>query len=139
MKTLSNHLYQSLVAPGYEVFTIIKPGFLGRSQDIIEYFKGHGWTVRQMRTTQLTLKQAKELYKVHKGEDFYEDLCTYMSSGSSCAIIYKHPGQLMMDGFEVVARLKDEIRKKWGIDDCKNVLHSSDSQDAMDHESQIYF
>lgn len=139
MKTLSDHLTHTLKVPGNEVFTIIKPGFLSRTQDIIEYFKAHKWSVKQIRTTKLTTQQAKELYKVHKDEDFYEDLCDYMSSGLSCAIIYEHSGPLLDDGFKIVSVLKDKIRKKWGIDDCKNVMHSSDSFEAMEHEQSIYF
>lgn len=122
-----------------KIFTIIKPGFLDRSQDIITMFDRAGWKLSQSTIKTLTLAEAKELYKVHKDKDFYDSLCDYMSSGPSRAIIYKRIGHTNGDTFKDVAVLKDAIRESWGIDDCRNVMHSSDSMSAMEHESGIYF
>lgn len=121
------------------IFTIIKPGFLDKSQKIIDLFKARGWDVLMTTTKQLLLSQAHELYAVHKNKDFYDDLCEYMSSDRSMAIIFERPGRTDKSTFEEVKNLKDTIRKRWGIDDCKNVLHSSDSFSAMTHEMGIYF
>lgn len=124
---------------GEYIFTVIKPGFLDKAGAIIEIFKKDGWLVGQTVVKQLTLKEAHELYKVHKKEKWYEDLCEYMSSGPSRAIIYKRPGKITDDTFKSVEKLKDGIRERWGIDDCKNVMHSSDSMSGMQHEKSIYF
>lgn len=137
MKTLS--AYISDVLGRERIFTIIKPGFLQHTQYIMDMFRAEGWTESQTTIKQLTLKEAKELYKVHKDEKWYDSLCEYMSSGPSRAIIYVRPGQQDSGTYESVAALKDKIRKKWGIDDCKNVMHSSDGMSAMEHESSIYF
>lgn len=138
MKSLSTYL-ENPVLPENSVFTIIKPGFLKYSQPIIQWFEEAGWRIHKLRTTTLTLSQAHALYKVHKDKDFYEGLCEYMSSGPSMAIIYTYSG--VPDGglFEAAAKIKDGIRKKWGVDDCRNVLHSSDSMEAMKKESAVYF
>ena len=40
---------------------------------------------------------------------------------------------------EDYAKLKDEIREKYGESDMRNVLHSSDSYKNFTHESQVYF
>jgi nucleoside-diphosphate kinase len=131
-------LYEHLAGSQW-IFTIIKPGFLEHSQDIIHIFENAGWTLDQTTIKQLTLKEAKELYKVHKKEDWYDSLCEYMSSGPSRAIIYRKPGPISKDTYESVAKLKDGIRERWGIDDCKNVMHSSDCLSAAEHEKGIYF
>ena len=82
------------------------------------------------------MSEAKELYKVHAQEDFYEDLCKYMSSGLSTAmILYKKSDNVFKD-FE---KLKDKIREEYGESDMRNVIHSSDSYKNFTHESQIYF
>ena len=122
-----------------KIFTIIKPGFLNYEQDIITMFERAGWKLDRTTIKTLTRDEAKELYKVHRDKDFYNDLCDYMSSGPSRAIIYKRYGNTNSDTFKDVAVLKDAIRDSWGIDDCKNVMHSSDSLSAMEHESGIYF
>lgn len=121
------------------IFAIVKPGFLDKTEDILLIFNANGWRMAKTTIKTLTLREAKELYKVHKDEQWYDSLCEYMSSGPSRAIIFVRPGQQDKGTYESVAALKDEIRKKWGIDDCKNVMHSSDCMSAMQHELRFYF
>ena len=140
MKSLLSLLSEAITDEWSDkIFTIIKPGFLNHGQDIVAMFDRAGWKLDRSTIKTLTVGEAKELYKVHKDKDFYEDLCNYMSSGPSRAIIYKRYGNTNSDTFKDVAVLKDAIRDSWGIDDCKNVMHSSDSLSAMEHESGIYF
>lgn len=138
MKTLRQHLIQTI--PNYKsIFVVIKPGFLNIADEIIKYYKKHGWCIEKTIAKKLTIDEAKELYKVHAEESFYEDLCNYMSSDISRAFIFYKISNLKTDTFEEATILKDEIRKKWGESDMRNVVHSSDSQENMDHESAIYF
>ena len=62
-----------------------------------------------------------------------------MSSDISVGLIFEKPHQLDKKTFQEVDKIKDYIRDKWGEDDMRNVLHSSDSFSAMENESQIYF
>lgn len=145
MKSLTQHLteaFQPVLFPDPDyayVFTIIKPGFLDKAQDIIDIFAKHDWQIEAMRTTKLLRSQAEDLYSIHKDEEWYDNLCDYMSSDLSQAIIYKRLSSNRTDQFEEVAKLKDDIRNMWGIDDCRNVMHSSDSFANMEHEAKIYF
>lgn len=136
MKTIYEHVQS---APMQKIFVIIKPGFLQHSQSIIEIFKEAGWRVEKTRVKRLLLSEAKSLYKVHKEEDFYKPLCEYMSSDITRAIIFSKSGNQSKSTFDKVSKLKDEIRKEYGESDMRNVLHSSDSQEAMDYEMGIYF
>ena len=114
-------------------FMIIKPEFLHLKNQILDYLKDYGIIpIREMRKT-LTLSEAKKIYKPHAEEDFYEDLCKYMSSGDSIGFVlcnYKGADLLKM---------KDNIRKKYGVDEMRNVIHSSDSGLNVYRESKIYF
>lgn len=151
MKTLQDtykDIYESIfdnITPGTDcactnIFAIIKPEFLEHAQDIINMFKNEGWNLHKTKTKQLTQSEAQELYKVHKDKDFYDDLCKYMSSGPSMGLIFKlNYCADYKKIFADIGELKDNIRNKWGIDDCKNVLHSSDSLSAIERESKIYF
>lgn len=121
------------------IFTVIKPGFLPYTQDIIKLFESAGWKLDRTTIKQLTYDEAKKLYEVHRKENFYEELCKYMSSGMSRAIIYTRPGSVSDLTFKDSSKIKDNIRKTWGISDMRNVLHSSDSFSAMTRESSIYF
>lgn len=132
----------TLDQPFDEIFTIIKPGFLHLSGEIIKMFEENGWWVFKTVTKTLTEKQAKDLYKIHKKEDWYLPLVKYMSSGESLAIMFRKTYQKRSetkDIYKEVGELKDEIREKWGESDMRNVMHSSDSLKHMEEEKSVYF
>lgn len=114
-------------------FMIIKPEFLQYRNEILEFLKQHNIIpIQELRKT-LTLPEAKKLYKPHSKEDFYENLCKYMSSGDSIGFI------LCNFGNDDLLKLKDEIRDKYGVDEMRNAIHSSDSISNVHRESKIYF
>ena len=136
MKDLKEFLLES-TEHDKKIFVVIKPGFLDKAQEILDIYKDEGWTLKFSTIKQLLLSEARELYKVHKKQDFYKDLCDYMSSGITRAMIFTK--ETNKDEFKEASRIKDEIREKWGESDMKNVVHSSDSKENMEHEAGIYF
>jgi nucleoside-diphosphate kinase len=132
-------LLEAITTNYKRVFVIIKPGFIDKTKEILNIFKKYGWELDLTTIKQLQLSEAKALYAVHKNEDFYKDLCNYMSSGPSRAMILKKPGVLTQKTFDAIATIKNIIRDKWGESDMKNVLHSSDSYESMQNEYVIYF
>jgi len=121
------------------IFVIVKPGFENLSYTVVERFAADGWKLRRTKPKQLILSEAKRLYAVHKGEDFYDALCKYMSSDISVGMIFEKDMPMGEQVFKEVGKIKEEIRKEYGESDMRNVLHSSDSLSAMSEESQIYF
>ena len=139
MKTLLSYINESNESTqNSKIFVIIKPGFTDLSGEIIKEFKKRGFVVDKIRTKRLLLSEAKELYKIHKDEKFYEPLCKYMSSDISTAIIFRNDN-LLMSIFRVVGNIKDKIRKEYGESDMRNVIHSSDSYEHMQDEYKVYF
>lgn len=138
MESLTTYLSSNISDPMRKdhVFVIIKPGFYNLSSELFNIFTEHDYKVIKSKTKRLTLDEAKSLYKVHKKEDFYNDLCKYMSSDITMAFILKKKSDNI---FKEFAKLKDEIREKYGESDMRNVLHSSDSYKNFTHESQVYF
>ena len=118
------------------VLAVVKPGFENLLGKLCGIFKENGYTIVKTKTTRLTLDQAKQLYKVHSKEDFYNNLCNYMCSGPTTAFILKKKSDNIFDEF---AKLKDKIREDFGESDMRNVLHSSDSYKSFTHEAGIYF
>ena len=135
MKNLKEYLGEDPLKKNH-VLVVIKPGFENLLGTLCELFKQYGYKIVKTKTKRLLLSEAKSLYKVHAKEDFYEDLCKYMSSGLSTAmILYKKSDNIFKD-FE---KLKDMIREEYGESDMRNVIHSSDSYKNFTHESQVYF
>lgn len=129
MKTL----YDILEVMDKLEFVIIKPEFLRYQQEIEDILLSNGFSINKKLKKTLSLDEAMNLYKMHEKEDFYEDLCKYMSSGDSIGYILNNRKN------KDLSKLKDQIREKYGKSDMKNVMHSSDSQENVTRESKIYF
>lgn len=138
MKDLKKYLGSNMNDPlrKNHVLVVIKPGFESLLGKLLSIFKENNYTIVKSKTTRLTLDQAKRLYITHKKEDFYSNLCNYMCSGPTTAMILKKKSENIFDEF---AKLKDKIREDFGESDMRNVIHSSDSYKAFTHESQVYF
>lgn len=119
-----------------EVFVIIKPGFLKKSDEIMKTIKDKGFELIKTRTKLLTLKEAQTLYKIHKEEEWYKPLCDYMSSDISLGLLFRSKDK---DPLKKMGEIKDDIREKFGESDMRNVMHSSDSYEHMLDEQCIYF
>lgn len=120
-----------------EIFIIIKPGFLKLSDKIIKKIRENNFELKKSRTKLLTLKEARNLYRIHKDEDWYKPLCDYMSSDLSLGLLFKYNGKKNI--FKAMSSIKDEIRVEFGESDMRNVMHSSDSYEHMLDEQCIYF
>ena len=132
MKNLTEYINESIKQNTKE-FMIIKPEFCDDRNAILDFLKGYNIIpISELRKT-LTLSEAKKLYKPHSQDDFYEELCSYMASGDSIGFI------LCNYGDKPLLDLKDEIRKKFGKDEMRNAIHSSDTPLNRSRESKIYF
>lgn len=120
-----------------EVFVVVKPGFLEKSNQIIDKFARAGFRFMKMRTKQLSMGEAKRMYYVHKDEDFYYKLCKYMSSGPCLGILFDASG--IEEPFKITDELKDSIRNLWGEDEMRNCIHSSDNVENMTKEMSVFF
>lgn len=138
MKNLKQYLEYNPSDPMKKdhVLVVIKPGFENILGKLLAIFKENNYSLVKSKTTRLTLDQAKRLYITHKNEDFYSNLCDYMCSGPTTAMILKKKSDNIFKEFE---KLKDKIREDFGESDMRNVIHSSDSYKAFTHESQVYF
>ena len=66
-----------------QTLSIIKPDAVERNLDneIKEMFKNKGFNIINEKKIQITKLEAEQFYKVHETKPFYNDLCTYLSSG----------------------------------------------------------
>lgn len=139
MKKLTQYLYEAVNKPA-RIFIIIKPGFFQYAQQILEMFADEGWGIEKQKSKKLLESEAKQLYKIHKDEEWYNDLVEYMSSDITTAyILINKDLQMSHEIFDKISSLKDKIRDKWGKNESENVMHSSDSLEHMIQEQSIYF
>ena len=66
-----------------QTLSIIKPDAVERNLDneIKEIFKNEGFLILKEKKIQIEKYEAEKFYKVHQTKPFYNDLCSYLSSG----------------------------------------------------------
>lgn len=143
MKNITKFIYEHLATPeDAKAFIIIKPGFLDYADEIFKYISDKGFIIHDhTNPMKLSGEQIKDLYGCHSKEDWYDDLCKYMASGEIIAAEYvfdydKHPG---VNTISLMKEIKHHFRDKYGKDDMKNCMHSSDSLENVQREGKIIF
>ena len=129
-----------------QTFSIIKPDAVERDLDneIKEIFKNKGFNILKDKKIQIGKSEAEQFYKVHETKPFYNDLCTYLSSGPIVVMILEKENAVLGNR-ELMGATKPEeaeegtIRKKYGISIDKNSVHGSDSVDNAKIEIDFFF
>ena len=129
-----------------QTLSIIKPDAVERNLDneIKEMFKNKGFNIVKDKKIQIAKLEAEQFYKVHETKPFYNDLCTYLSSGPIVVIVLEKENAVL-DNRELMGATKPEdategtIRKKYGISIDKNSVHGSDSVENAKIEIDFFF
>ena len=66
-----------------QTLSIIKPDAVERKleNEIKEMFKNNGFIILKEKKIQIEKSEAEKFYKVHEAKPFYDNLCSYLSSG----------------------------------------------------------
>jgi len=93
---------------------------------------------------QMTQKQAKELYREHKGTDFYEPLLKFVTSGPVIVMVLEGPRAIKLVRHTIgktdpMEAESGSIRGDYGITVRKNIVHASDSVENAEREIRIFF
>ena len=129
-----------------QTLSIIKPDAVERNLDneIKEIFKKKGFSILKEKKIQIEKSEAEKFYKVHETKPFYNDLCTYLSSGPIVVMILQKENAVLANRELMGAtNPKDAddgtIRKKYGISIDKNSVHGSDSIENAKIEINFFF
>ena len=129
-----------------QTLSIIKPDAVERSLDneIKDMFKNKGFNIVKDKKIQIVKSEAELFYKIHETKPFYNDLCTYLSSGPIVVMVLEKENAVL-DNRELMGATKPEeasegtIRKKYGISIDKNSVHGSDSVENAKIEIDFFF
>ena len=129
-----------------QTLSIIKPDAVERNLDneIKQMFKDKGFQIVKEKKIQIEKSEAEIFYKVHETKPFYNDLCSYLSSGPIVVmVIEKENGILANRELMGATNPKDAvdgtIRKKYGLSIDKNSVHGSDSLENAKIEIGFFF
>ena len=129
-----------------QTLSIIKPDAVERNLDneIKDMFKNKGFNIVKDKKIQIAKSEAEQFYKVHETKPFYNDLCTYLSSGPVVVMVLEKENAILGNR-ELMGATKPEeaaegtIRKKYGISIDKNSVHGSDSIENAKIEIDFFF
>ena len=126
--------------------SIIKPDAIERNleNNIKNFFSNNSLRIVDSKKIQITKEEAEEFYKVHQSKPFYNDLCSYLSSGPIVVIILEGQNAIsenrrLMGATDPKKAEKGTLRFLYGISIDKNSVHGSDSLDNAKKEIDFFF
>jgi nucleoside-diphosphate kinase len=129
-----------------QTLSIIKPDAVERNltEKIKNIFIKNKLTIKDSKKIHITKDEAAEFYKVHQSKPFYNDLCTYLSSGPIVVMILEGDNAVILNRKIMGATNpkdaeENTIRKMFGISIDKNSVHGSDSIDNAKKEIEFFF
>ena len=129
-----------------KTLSIIKPDAVERNLDneIKQLFINKGFKIVKEKKIKLEKFEAEKFYKVHETKPFYNDLCTYLSSGPIVAMVLEKENSVLdnrklMGATNPKEAIEGTIRKKYGISIDKNSVHGSDSIENAKIEIDFFF
>ena len=126
--------------------SIIKPDATRRNITgaIVARFEEAGLRVVAQRRMQLSPQQAEQFYAVHKERAFFDDLCTFMTSGPVVVQV--------LEGEDAIAKNREvmgatnpanadegTIRRDFGESVEANSVHGSDAPETAAEEIAFFF
>jgi nucleoside-diphosphate kinase len=127
-------------------FSIIKPDATRRNLTgaITKILEESGLRVIASRRIRMTREQAEGFYAVHKERPFFNDLCTFMTSGPVVVQVLEGENAVLRNR-EVMGATNPEqaadgtIRKTYAESIEANSVHGSDSDDNARIEIDFFF
>jgi nucleoside-diphosphate kinase len=127
-------------------FAIIKPDavaskYTGR---ILQRIEDAGFTIRAMRLTHLTQKEAEGFYAVHRERPFFASLTKFMSSGPCAVMALEAPDAIkkwrtLMGATDPAKADANTLRKEFGKSIENNATHGSDAPETAAFELGYFF
>jgi nucleoside-diphosphate kinase len=129
-----------------KTLSIIKPDAVERNLigQIVSIFEKNSLTIHSIKKIKLSKKMAEEFYSVHKERPFFNDLCTYMSSGPVVVMVLEGDNAVLknreiMGATNPKDAAEGTIRNLYGISLDKNSVHGSDSKENAKIEIDFFY
>ena len=129
-----------------QTLSIIKPYAVERDliEEIKNEFKKNNFVIFKEKKIKIEKQEAEKFYQVHQSKPFYNDLCSYLSSGPIVVMILERENAIsenrkLMGATDPSKAEEGTIRKKYGVSIDKNSVHGSDSQENAKIEIDFFF
>ena len=129
-----------------QTLSIIKPDAVERNlqDEIKQKFINKGFEIKKEKKIHISKQEAEQFYKVHETKPFYNDLCSYLSSGP-IVVMELTRENAVLENRKLMGATNPEnadentIRKLYGVSVEENSVHGSDSEDNSKIEIDFFF
>ena len=129
-----------------QTLSIIKPDAVERNleNEIKDFIEKKGLKIIKNKKIKISKEEASEFYEVHQTKPFYDDLCSYLSSGPIYVMVLEGQNAVMknreiMGATDPKKAEEGTLRKLYGLSIDKNSVHGSDSQENAKIEIDFFF
>lgn len=125
---------------------MVKPDGVGAAQvgGVVDRFEREGFRLLALKMIRPTVDQMEGFYGEHRGKVFYGGLVKFMTSGPVVPMVWA--------GEQAIARARaligatdpalaglGTLRREWGTDGRRNLVHASDSLASAEREIAFFF
>jgi nucleoside-diphosphate kinase len=125
---------------------LIKPDAVCKKHagDVIGRLEKAGLQLLALRMLRVTRAHAEDFYQEHKGKEFYERLIRFMTSAPIVATAWQGENAVAVSRKLIGATDSRQaapgtIRRDFGTDNRRNVVHGSDSVKSAEREISFFF
>ncbi len=125
---------------------ILKPDCVRKelTGEVIKRIQAAGFKIVAMKMTRLTMDTAGGFYAVHKERPFYNELCTFMSSGPCVPMVLEKVNAVadyrkLIGATNPAEAAEGTIRREFADSMGENIVHGSDSADNGKIEAAYFF
>jgi len=129
-----------------ETLILIKPDAIKRKLvgKILQRFEEKGFYIKHLKTYDFKIEEAQEFYSIHKDKPFFNELVSFISSGTIIACILNGNNaistvRIMIGLTKSFDAAPGTIRGDYGLGITDNVVHASDSHESFIKESSVIF
>ena len=119
----------------------VKKGLIG---EVIKRFEKNGLKVIGLKMVKMSKREAEGFYEVHRGKPFFESLTTFMSSGPTVVMVLEGDNAIqslrnLMGATDPQEAAEGTLRRQFGSNIERNVVHGSDAPDTAAFEIGYFF
>jgi len=116
----------------------------GNTGAILEKINSAGFRIVAMKLTQMSNKDARNFYSIHRERPFFDELVSYMTRGPIVAAVLEKKDaveqfRLLIGSTDPTAAAAGTIRKLFATSISENAIHGSDTNENALIESRFHF
>ena len=116
----------------------------GNIGPILEKINSAGFRIVAMKLTQMSNKDARNFYSIHRERPFFDELVSYMTRGPIIAAVLEKEDaveqfRLLIGSTDPSAAAAGTIRKLFATSISENAIHGSDTNENALIESRFHY